>query len=174
MVWTVLLLSVSIAIFRYRLWDIDVIINRTLVYGSLTALLLAVYISLILTLQALVNAMTSKLSQQPLVIVTSTLVIAALFQPLRRRLQNIIDRRFYRHKYDAAKIVAAFSSTLRQEVDLDQLRENLLAVVQETMQPSHISLWLRQRNWTEISTLPTDRRTLEEARGRDESVEHSV
>ena len=155
MVWTVLLLSVSIAIFHHRLWNIVVIINRTLVYGSLTALLLAVYISLILTLQALVNAMTGKLSQQPLVIVTFTLVIAALFQPLRRRLQNIIDRRFYRHKYDAAKIVADFSSTLRQEVDLDQLRENLLAVVQETMQPSHISLWLRQRNWTEISTLPT-------------------
>jgi hypothetical protein len=96
-----------------------------------------------LALQALVHAMTGSFSEQPLVVVGSTLVIVALFQPLRRRLQNIIDRRFYRRKYDAAKVVAAFSTTLRNEVDLDRLREQLVAVVQETMQPAHVSLWLR-------------------------------
>ncbi|HLX56256.1 MAG TPA: hypothetical protein VKR83_04460 [Ktedonobacteraceae bacterium] len=137
-------LGLGIAILRYRLWDIDVLINRTLVYGTLSALLVGLYIGLILALQALVHVVTGSLSQQPLVIVVSTLVIAALFQPLRRRLQTIIDRRFYRRKYDAVKVMAAFSSTLRQEVDLDQLRQQLLAVVQETMQPVHISLWLRQ------------------------------
>jgi hypothetical protein len=137
-------LSVGIAILRYRLWDIDALINRTLVYSSLTVLLVGLYVGLILALQALVGAVIGSLSQQqPLVIVASTLVIAALFQPLRRRLQAIIDRRFYRRKYDAAKIVAAFSATLRQEVDLDTLREQLVAVVQETMQPAHVSLWLR-------------------------------
>jgi hypothetical protein len=144
LLWTILLLSVSIPILRYRLWDIDVIINRTLVYGSLTALLVALYVGLILALQGLVRAVTGSFSDQPVVIVGSTLVIAALFHPLRRRLQVIIDRRFYRRKYDAAKITAAFNSTLRNKVDLDQLREQLLAVVQETMQPSHVSLWVRR------------------------------
>lgn len=142
--WTILLLGVSIPILRYRLWDIDVIINRTLVYGSLTVLLVALYVGLILALQTLVHAVTGSFSEQPLVIVGSTLVIAALFRPLRQRLQASIDRRFYRRKYDAAKVVAAFSATLRNEVDLDQLREHLLAVVQETMQPTQVSLWLRQ------------------------------
>ncbi|MGZ3647248.1 MAG: hypothetical protein ACXVCM_25735, partial [Ktedonobacteraceae bacterium] len=99
LIWTIVLLSVSIPILRYRLWDIDVIINRTLVYGSLTVLLVALYVGLILALQALVRAVTGSFSQQPLVVVASTLVIAALFQPLRRRLQNFIDRRFYRRKY---------------------------------------------------------------------------
>ncbi len=136
-------LTIGIAILRFRLWDIDVIINRSLVYGSLSVLLVALYVGLILALQALVRAVTGSLSQQPLVIVASTLVIAALFQPLRRRLQNIIDRRFYRRKYDAAKVVAAFSATLRNEVDLNQLSERLLAVVEETMQPAHVWLWLR-------------------------------
>jgi hypothetical protein len=141
--WAFLVLSIGIAILRYRLWDIDVIINRTLVYGSLTILLAGLYIGLILALQALVRALTGSLSQQPLVLVASTLVIAALFQPLRQRLQVLIDRRFYRRKYDAAKVMAAFSATLRNEVDLDQLREQLLAVVEETMQPAHLSLWIR-------------------------------
>jgi len=136
LLWTILLLGVSIPILRYRLWDIDVIINRTLVYGSLTVLLVALYVGLILALQTLVHAVTGSFSEQPLVIVGSTLVIAALFRPLRQRLQASIDRRFYRRKYDAAKVVAAFSATLRNEVDLDQLREHLLAVVQETMQPT--------------------------------------
>ncbi len=141
--WTILLLSVSIPILRYRLWDIDVIINRTLVYGSLTALLALLYFGLIFALQSLVGNVTGSLSQQqPLIIVASTLVIAVLFQPLRRRIQNLIDRRFYRRKYDAAKVVAAFSDTLRNEVNLDTLREQLVDVVQETMQPSHVSLWL--------------------------------
>jgi hypothetical protein len=162
-VWTILLLSVSIPILRYRLWDIDVIINRTLVYGTLTVLLVGLYVALILALQALVGAVTRSLSQQPLVIVASTLVIAALFQPLRRLLQNIIDRRFYRRKYDAAKVMAAFSSTLRNEVDLDQLREHLLAVVQETMQPVHVSLWMRKPGRTDTASFQISKLPPEEA-----------
>ncbi len=136
-------LGLGIAILRYRMWDIDVIINRTLVYGSLTILLVGLYVGLILALQALVRAVTGSLSQQPPVLVGSTLVIAALFQPLRRLLQTIIDRRFYRRKYDAAKVMAAFGTTLRNEVDVDTLREQLLTIVQETMQPAHVSLWIR-------------------------------
>jgi len=142
--WTLLLLSITIAILRYRLWDIDALINKTLVYGSLTALLVAFDVGLILAAQALLHATSGTLDQQPLVIVGSTLVIAALFQPLRHRLQNIIDRRFYRRKYDAEKVLAAFGAALRTEVDVDTLRKQLLAAVQETMQPAHVSLWLRQ------------------------------
>ena len=136
-------LGIGTAILRYRLWDIDRVINRTLIYALLTAILALIYFSLIFALQALVRVMTGTVAQQPLVIIASTLVIAALFHPLRRRIQRLIDRRFYRHKYDATKIVAAFSTALRNEMDLDQLREQLVAVVQETMQPSHVSLWLR-------------------------------
>lgn len=148
--WTLLLLAITMAILRYRLWDIDVIINRTLVYGSLTILLVGLYLGLILALQSLVEIVTGKLSQQqPLVVVISTLVIAALFQPLRHRLQNFIDHRFYRRKYDATKVIAAFSITLRQEVDLEQLQGQLLSVVQETMQPAHVSLWQRQPSGSE-------------------------
>ncbi|MGH2494036.1 MAG: hypothetical protein ACRDIV_04970 [Ktedonobacteraceae bacterium] len=154
--WTALLLAVSIPILRYRLWDIDVIINRTLVYGSLTVLLGVLYVGLILALQLLMHTLTGgSSSEQPLVIVGSTLVIAALFQPLRRRLQAIIDRRFYRRKYDVAKIMADFSGTLRNEVELDQLHEQLIAVVQETMQPSHVFLWVPQPGWMEPSSLQT-------------------
>jgi hypothetical protein len=136
-------ISIAIAILRSRLYDIDVVINKALVYGLLTTLLAAVYAGLIIGLESLAGVITRQGSQQPVVLVVSTLAIYALFQPLRSRIQSIIDRRFYRRKYDAAKTLAAFSATLRQEVDLDQLREQLLAVVQETMQPEHVSLWLR-------------------------------
>src|SRR5258708_1341807 len=136
--------SIAISLLRYRLWEIDLLINRTLVYGVLTVSLALVYAGLIIGLQSLVHLLTGTISEQPLVIVASTLAIAALFQPLRHRLQAIIDRRFYRRKYDAARTIAEFSATLRNEVDLNQLREHLLAVVQETMQPAHVSLWLRK------------------------------
>src|SRR5205807_1493761 len=135
-------LSIGFSILRYRLYDIDVLINRTLVYGSLTALLTLLYFGLVIGLGSLVRLFTGQVSQSPIVIVASTLALFTLFQPLRRRIQAIIDRRFYRHKYDAAKTLEAFSTTLRNEVDLNQLREHLLTVVQETMQPSHVSLWL--------------------------------
>jgi hypothetical protein len=137
-------LSFGFALLRYHLWDIDVVINRTIVYGSLTALLALIYLSLVVGLESLIHLLTGQIEQYPIVIVASTLFIAALFQPLRHRLQRFIDRRFYRTKYDAAKTVEAFSSTLRQEIDLNQLREHLLSVVQETMQPAHVSLWLRR------------------------------
>ena len=134
-------LSIAIALLRYRLWDVDVLINKTLVYSLLTGTLLAVYAGCIVGLQALLRGLFHQTSD--VAIVASTLFIAALFQPLRKRIQAIIDRRFYRRKYDAARTVEAFSATLRSEVDLNQVCEDLVAVVQETMQPAHISLWLR-------------------------------
>lgn len=134
-------LSVGIAILSYRLWDIDILINRTLVYGTLTAILAVVYAGLVISLQALLRGIISQDNNVALVI--STLAIAALFQPLRSRIQKIIDRRFYRRKYDAARTLAAFSASLRNEVDLSELREQLVTVVRETMQPAHVSLWLR-------------------------------
>jgi hypothetical protein len=136
-------LSVGVAILRYRLWDIDTIINKALVYGSLTVLLAALYVGLIIGLESLAGLFTGQAASNPLVLVVSTLAIAAFFVPVRRRIQASIDRSFYRRKYDAQKALDAFSATLRQEVDLAHLREHLIAVVQETMQPAHVSLWLR-------------------------------
>jgi hypothetical protein len=127
---------------RYRLWDIDLIIKKTLVYGVLTSILTLIYVGLILSLQSLTHTLTRQAGNNPILIVASTLAIAALFQPLRQRIQAIIDRRFYRRQYDAQKTMDAFSSTLRAEVDLEQVREQVVTVVQETMQPSHVSFWL--------------------------------
>src|SRR5947209_760146 len=135
-------LSIVFAILRARLWDIDILINRTLVYGTLTATLALIYFGLIFVLQSLMRGLFNQTSE--IAIVVSTLLIAALFQPLRHRIQRVIDRRFFRRKYDAAQTLAAFSATLRHEVDLEQLREELRVVVQETMQPEHVSLWLRK------------------------------
>ena len=137
-------LAIAFSILRYRLWDIDILINRTLVYSTLTAILALIYFGCVVLLQHLVNGVTGQVGQSPLVIVSSTLAIAALFQPLRRRIQKIIDKRFYRRQYDAAKIIATFSDTLRNEMDLNTLSEHLVAVVEETMQPAHVSLWLRK------------------------------
>lgn len=134
-------LGIGISIFRYRLWDIDIIINRTLVYGSLTTLLALLYSGLVFSLQNLVQLLV-KGNSPPVIIVTSTLVVAALFQPLRRRIQAIIDRRFYRKKYDATRTLAAFGATLHNEVDMVTLSGRLVDVVEETMKPTHISLWL--------------------------------
>jgi hypothetical protein len=146
-------LSFGFAMLRSRLWEIDAIINRTLVYGLLTVSLALIYFGLIFGLQTLLRGFISQ--NNSVAIVISTLAIVALFQPLHRRIQRTIDRRFYRSKYDAAKTVAAYSATLRQEVDLEQLREQLLAVVQEAMQPTHVSLWLRApESYRRRKTLP--------------------
>ena len=135
--------GVGIAVLRYRLYDIDVVINRTLVYGSLTALLALVYLGGVTATQTIFRTLTGEQEQPQLAIVVSTLIIAALFNPLRRRIQSFIDRRFYRSKYDAAKTLEAFSAQLREETDLNALSEDLVGVVRETMQPAHVSLWLR-------------------------------
>jgi len=134
-------ISIGIAILRYRLYEIDTLINRTLVYGSLTATLVALYFGGIVLLQGFFVALTGE--QSTLAVVASTLLIAALFNPLRRRIQSFIDRRFYRRKYDARKTLEAFSAKLRNETDLDALGDDLVGVVRETMQPAHVSLWLR-------------------------------
>jgi hypothetical protein len=138
-----LYVAVGVAILRYRLYDIDLIINHTLVYGSLTASLALVYFGGVTATQAIFRTLTGQEHQPQLAVVVSTLVIAALFNPLRRRIQGFIDRRFYRSKYDARKTLEAFSAKLRDETDLDALNDELVGVVKETMQPAHVSLWLR-------------------------------
>jgi len=135
--------SVAIAILRYRLYDIDLLINRTLVYGALTLMLALVYFGGVAITQATFQALTGQQEQPQLAIVVSTLVIAALFNPLRRRIQSFIDRRFYRSRYDARKTLETFSVKLRDETDLAALSDDLAQVVRETMQPAHVSLWLR-------------------------------
>jgi hypothetical protein len=133
----------GVAIARYHLYEIDIVINRTLVYGALSAALVAVYFGGVATLQALFRTLTGQEQQPQLAIVVSTLAIAALFNPLRRRIQSFIDRRFYRSKYDLRKTLGAFSAKLRDETDLEALSDDLVGVVRETMQPVHVSLWLR-------------------------------
>ena len=134
-------IAIGIAILRYRLFDIDLIINRTLVYGTLTATLVALYFGGIVVLQRLFVVLTGERST--LAVVASTLLIAALFNPLRGRVQGFVDRRFYRRKYDARKTLEGFSTKLRDETDLDALNDNLVGVVRETIQPAHVRLWLR-------------------------------
>jgi hypothetical protein len=134
-------ISIGIALLRSHLFDVDQLINRVLVYGSLTGVLALLYLGGVFALQGLVGGLTGQ--TQPLIVVITTLAIAALVQPLRRALQRGIDRRFYRRKYDAARTLESFGQTLRNEVDLGHLSTHLVAVVEETMQPAHISLWLR-------------------------------
>ena len=134
-------LSVGTAVLRYRLWDIDVLINRALVYAALTATLTGTYFGSVVLLQMAFRGVTGQ--GNAVAIVISTLTIAVLFMPLRRRIQDIIDRRFFRRRYDAARTLAAFSSRMRDEVDMDRLTSELVTVVEEAMQPTHVSLWLR-------------------------------
>lgn len=136
-------ITLAIAILRHRLYDIDLLINRTLVYGSLTGVLFAIYFVSVLSAQALIQAITGIQGTSPLAIITSTLLAVALFQPLRQRIQRGIDRRFYRHRYDVARTLERLAVTLRQEVELQTLTDQVLQVVKDTMHPTHVSLWLR-------------------------------
>ncbi|MDQ3603007.1 MAG: hypothetical protein M3385_04015 [Actinomycetota bacterium] len=135
--------AIGFAVLKYRLYDIDILINRALVYGSLTVMLATVYFGGVTATQAIFQTFTGQDNLPQLAVVASTLVIAALFNPVRRRIQSFIDRRFYRRKYDARKTLEAFSAKLRDETDLDSLNADLVTVVGETLQPAHVSLWLR-------------------------------
>jgi hypothetical protein len=146
LLWTIstlfLPLSLTLAILRYRLWDIDILIRRTLVYSTLSGTLVLVYYACVLLLQPFFSAVTGQ-AQSEAITVLSTLVVAGLFFPLRQRLQAAVDRRFYRQKYNAARTLAEFSASTRDQTDLEQLASQLAGVVEETMQPAHLSLWLR-------------------------------
>jgi hypothetical protein len=147
-------LSLGVAILRYQLYDIDHLINRTLVYGSLTGVLSLIYFGLIVGLQSLIAMRSHTGSQSPLVIVASTLLIAALFRPLRQWIQIAIDRRFYRIKYDASKILERFAAGLQNEVELGNITDHLLSVIEETMQPVQVSIWVRENAPEERRTTP--------------------
>jgi hypothetical protein len=143
---TILPISLTIAVMRYRLYDIDILINRGLVYGSLTVTLALVYFGSVIVLQSLFRSITGQ--QAPIAIVVSTLIIAALFNPLRYRIQDFIDRRFYRSKYNTEQTLARFAATIRDEVDMDKLSGAVLGIVEETMQPEQLSLWLQNKRDT--------------------------
>ena len=133
--------AAAIAIVQYRLYDIDLIINRTLVYGSITAILAVTYLASVAVLQSIISRVTGQ--QSSIAIVATTLIIAALFQPLRRRVQSFVDRRFYRRKYNMERTLAEFGASLRDDVDQDALSDSLLSAITEAIQPEHLSLWLR-------------------------------
>ena len=148
-VFWLLALPIPVAMFTYRLFNVNVLINRTLVYGSLTVLLALIYFGGVAVTQAIVRAFTGQEEQPQLAIVASTLMIAALFNPFRSRIQAVVDRRFYRRKYDTRKTLEDFSAQMRDETDLDALSDDLLGMVRETMQPAHVSSWLRQETTLE-------------------------
>jgi len=145
--------AIGFAVLKYRLYDIDLLINRTLVYGSLTAMLVTVYVGSVVGLQAVLRVLSGQ--EFTFAVVASTLTIAALFNPLRRRVQAFVDQRFYRRKYDARKTLEALSSSLRDETDFPTLSSDLVRVVRETMQPAHVSLWVRPAPQDESSSVRT-------------------
>jgi hypothetical protein len=150
--------AIGFAVLKYRLYDIDILINRALVYGSLTVMLVLLYFVGIVVLQRIFAILTGEGST--LAVVASTLLIAALFNPLRRRIQSFIDRRFYRRKYDVRKTLEGFSEKLREETDLQALKDHLVGVVRETMQPAHVSLWLRPDTDAKVRRQAEDSRSL--------------
>jgi hypothetical protein len=155
--WLGLPVFTGIAIVKHRLYDIDVVVNRALVYGSLTATLFALYFGVVTATQAMFQTLTGQERLPQLVVVASTLAIAALFNPLRRRIQAVVDRRFYRNKYDAARTLEAFSARLRDETDLGTLGDDLVGMVRETMRPEHVSLWLRPDTTSKVQQLKEGR-----------------